>query len=377
MIRVGFDATAAAWQGAGIGRAARSLLLAMLRRREPDIEWVVFYLGQRIARGFEESLADHGVIPSLIPVSPRIGFIVWQRLRAPIPVELFTGRLDVLHSPDFVLPFSFARRRVLTIHDLTYLTHPHTAEPRLRERLDRAVRRSIGMADRIHCVSAHTAATVGDLLGYDADRIDVIYNGLDPELAAPPTAEEMERLDELALPDRFVLSVGTLQPRKNVLRTVRAVAELRSRGHDVGLVHVGATGWISDRDMASIDRIGRGFVVRLGAVDDGLLRALYARSQALAAVSEAEGFLLPIIEAMAHSVPVVTADASCMPEIAGGAALLADPLDVGAIADALERALDSGSDRERRLAAGVARAREFDWDRAARETLSSYRRALE
>lgn len=376
MIRVGFDATAAAWQGAGIGRAARSLLLAMLRRREPDIEWVVFYLGQRIARGFEESLADHGVIPSLIPVSPRLGFFIWQRMRAPIPVELFTGRLDLLHSPDFVLPFSFARRRVLTIHDLTYLTHPHTAEPRLRERLDRAVRRSIEIADRVHCVSAHTAAAVGGLLGYDADRIDVIYNGLDEKLAKPPTQDELDRLDELQLPERFVLSVGTLQPRKNMLRTVRAVAQLRSRGIDVGLVHVGATGWISDRDLASMDRFGEGFMVRLGSIDDGLLRALYARAQALAAVSEAEGFLLPIIEAMAHSVPVVTANTSCMPEIAGGAALLVDPFDVEAIADALAEALETGTDRERRLGAGVARAREFDWDRAARETLASYRSAL-
>lgn len=377
MIRVGFDATAAAWQVAGIGRAARSLLLAMLRRREPDIEWVVFYLGQRIARRFEESLADHGVIPSLIPVSPRLGFFLWQRLRAPIPVELFTGRLDLLHSPDFVLPFSFARRRVLTIHDLTYLSHPHTAEPRLRERLDRAVRRSIRSADRIHCVSAHTADAVGELLGFDSDRIDVIYNGLDPELAAPPTPDAVDRFEELGLPDRFVLSVGTLQPRKNLLRTVRAVAELRSRGHDVGLVHVGANGWISDRDLASIDRIGREFLVRLGVVDDGLLRALYARAQALAAVSEAEGFLLPIIEAMAHSTPVVTANASCMPEIAGGAALLADPLDVESIANALERALEPGPVRERRLAAGLARAGDFDWDRAARETLSSYRNVLD
>lgn len=376
MIRVGFDATAAAWQGAGIGRAARSLLLAMLRRREPDIEWVVFYLGQRIARGFEESLADHGVIPSLIPVSPRLGFFIWQRMRAPIPVELFTGRLDLLHSPDFVLPFSFARRRVLTIHDLTYMTHPHTAEPRLRERLDRAVRRSIEIADRVHCVSAHTAAAVGGLLGYDADRIDVIYNGLDERLAKPPTQDELDRLDELQLPERFVLSVGTLQPRKNMLRTVRAVAQLRSRGHDVGLVHVGATGWISDQDLASIDRFGEGFLVRLGSIDDGLLRALYARAQALAAVSEAEGFLLPIIEAMAHSVPVVTANASCMPEIAGGAALLVDPFDVEAIADALAEALEPGTDRERRLGAGVARARQFGWDRAARETLASYRSAL-
>ena len=151
---------------------------------------------------------------------------------------------------------------------------------------------------------------------------------------------------------------------------------MRSRGHDLGLVHVGAAGWISDRDLASIDRIGGEFLVRLGTVDDGLLRALYARAQALAAVSEAEGFLLPIIEAMAHSLPVVTANASCMPEIAGGAALLADPLDVEAIADALELALEPGADRERRLAAGMARAREFDWDRAARETLASYRSAL-
>ncbi len=376
MTRIGFDATAAAWQGAGIGRAARSLLLALLRRRDPDIEWVVFYLGQRIAKRFEEVLADHGVIPALIPVSPRVGWVLWQRLRAPIPVELFTGRLDLLHSPDFVLPFSFARRRVLTIHDLTYLTHPHTAEARLRERLDRAVRRSLGFADRVHCVSAHTAADVAELLGFEPDRIDVIYNGLDPYLAAPPDAADLARLDDLGLPERFVLSVGTLQPRKNVLRTVEAVANLRQRGHELGLVHAGATGWISDEELGRIEQTGREFLMRLGTVDDGLLRALYHRAAVLAAVSEAEGFLLPMIEAMAHSTPVVTGSASCMPEIAAGAALLANPYDVGEIADALERALESGPGRERLLAAGRDRAAGFDWDRAAAQTVASYRRAL-
>ena len=376
MIRIGFDATAAAWQGAGIGRAARSLLLAMLERGDPDIEWVIFYLGQRIARRFEETLADRGVIPSLIPVSPRIGFVIWQRLRVPLPVELFTGRLDVLHSPDFVLPFSFARRRVITIHDLTYLTHPHTAEPRLRDRLDRAVRRSVRSADRVHCVSGHTAAAVRDLLDIDPDRLDVIYNGLDGYLSAAARPEDIARLGDLGLPERFVLSVGTLQPRKNVLRTVRAVAALRSRGQDVGMVHVGATGWISRQDLASIDRIGRGFLVRLGAVDDGILRALYGRAAALVAVSEAEGFLLPMIEAMSHSVPVVTADASCMPEIAAGAAILADPYDVESIAAAIARVLEPGPERERLKAAGRDRAGQFEWDRAAAQTIESYRRAL-
>ena len=376
MIRVGFDATAAAWQGAGIGRTSRSLLLALLRRRDPDIEWVVFYLGQRIARGFEEVLADHGVIPALIPVSPRIGFVLWQRMRLPIPVELFTGRLDLLHSPDFVLPFSFARRRVLTIHDLTYLTHPHTAEPRLRERLDRAVRRSIAAADRVHCVSAHTAAEVSDLLGFDPARLDVIYNGLDPYLAAAPSEADLARLVDLDLPERFVLSVGTLQPRKNVLRTVEAVAALRRRGLELGMVHAGATGWIAKGDLERIDRTGEDFLVRLGIVDDGLLRALYARAAVLAAVSEAEGFLLPMIEAMAHSTPVVTADASCMPEVAGGAAFLADPYDVGKIADALAQALEADSERERLIAAGRERAAGFDWDLAAAQTVDSYRRAL-
>ncbi len=374
-MRVGFDATAAAWQSAGIGRAAKNLLVAMLRCQDRDIDWVIFYLGQRVNGHFEAALAEFGLIPILVPISPRLGFALWQRLRAPIPIELFTGRLDVLHSPDFVLPFSFARRRLVTIHDLSYLTHPHTADQKLRSRLDRAVRAGLRQADRVICVSQTTADELVELLAYDPARIDVIYNGLDGELAREPTERDQQRVRELGLPDRFVLSVGTLQPRKNLLRVARAVAMLRARGHDLGLIHAGAQGWISSDQLEQIDRAGTGFLTRLGPIDDGLLRALYERATVLAAVSESEGFLLPIIEAMTHSTPVVTANVSCMPEIAGGAALLADPYNEDQIASAIGSAAASGEQRSDLIARGLRRAAVFDWDIAAAATLGAYRSA--
>ncbi len=374
-MRVGFDATAAAWQSAGIGRSVWELLRSMLSQSGDDIDWVVFYQGHRTAARLEAMLATFNIRPMIVPFSPRLGFALWQRLRLPLPLELFTGQLDLLHAPDFVLPFSFAKAKVVTIHDLSFLTHPHTADANLQVRLDRAVRRALERADRVICISRTTANDVVSLLDYDPNRIDVIYCGLDSALSADPSEAELARLDEIHLPSRFVLSVGTLQPRKNLLRITRAVASLRASGEDVGLVHAGARGWISDADLGAIESTGAGFLHRLGPVDDGLLRALYARAGALAAVSEAEGFMLPMIEAMAHGVPVVTASVSCMPEIAADAALLANPYDHEEIATSLQSALTRGSSTTELIARGHARARDFDWDKAGAETLAAYRRA--
>jgi alpha-1,3-rhamnosyl/mannosyltransferase len=206
----------------------------------------------------------------------------------------------------------------------------------------------------------------------------VIHNGLDANFARRPTASQrQDARARFALPDRFVLAVGTIQPRKNLVRTAQAVAMARARGHDIHFVHVGAAGWLSEGVLAGLEDLDDGFVHRLGPVDDRWLPALYAEAEITLTVSLAEGFMLPIIESMAMGTPVITSQASCMPEIAGAAAELVDPLDVAEIGEAIVEVLDDRDLAERLTRAGEARAGAFNWADSAAATYAIYRQVAE
>lgn len=375
-MKVAFDATAAAWQIAGIGRSGRGLLKAL-----PDacrqLEIKAFYSGFRRSGLLEDGVLEGVWSGTRIPLHPRISFALWHKLRLPVPVELFAGRFDILHSPDFVLPPSICDRRIVTIHDLTYLTHPQTAVPSLRKHLEKSVERSVASADRIIAVSTETAVQITKHYGVPSSSIDVIYNGIDTKFLRVPCREAIDFVrGRYSLPERFVLVVGTLQPRKNLLKVVEAVKLIRQTHGDLGLIHVGPRGWISEKDLSDIVAQGEGFLQLLGPVPDAQLPAIYSQAVMTAAVSLAEGFMLPIVESMAVGTPVITSNTSCMPEIAGGAAMLVDPLDEKSIADSIEALIDDNGLHEDLVARGKIRSAGFSWSEAAEKTVDCYQKVL-
>jgi glycosyltransferase involved in cell wall biosynthesis len=219
----------------------------------------------------------------------------------------------------------------------------------------RVMARVVDSADRIIAVSADTANDLNVLLRVRPDRIRVVHNGVDAMFFgdAPST-----RINE-----RYVLFVGTPEPRKNLKRLAEAVGLLRSRGDRLSLVVAGAGGW--GEGLAQ----GEG-IEHVGRVSDSELHGLYANAACLAIPSLHEGFGLPALEAMAAGTPVVAADVGALPEVTGGAAILVDPENSTAIADGIERAI---SDRGRLVALGRAQARRFTWEITAALTAAVYR----
>ena len=288
---------------------------------------------------------------------------------------MITGRVDLFHSPDFVLPPVWRARTALTVHDLSFMRYPECSSPPLLEYLMRSVPRSVERADLVLADSESTRCDVIELLGIAEDRVRTLYAGVEERFsqpAAPDAVEAVRRRYGIARP--YILGLGTLQPRKNIPALIRAYHALReAHGVEHQLVIGGGRGWLDDEIYATIDALGlEGDVLLPGYVDDADLPALYTGAAVFAFPSLYEGFGIPILEAMACGTPVVSADASSLPEVTGDAALLVSPHDVEALAHALWRLLDDGDLRETLVERGRQRVALFSWEAAARTLLEAY-----
>ncbi|MFL5946124.1 MAG: glycosyltransferase family 4 protein [Gaiellaceae bacterium] len=258
---------------------------------------------------------------------------------------------DLLHCPTYRGPLRSARPLVVTVHDLAVLRHPETFNRWTRTYSPRVVPRVLRAASRVIAVSEFTRRELVELLGVPEERVRVVPNGVDAEFTS-----EGPRAD-----GDYVLTVGTLEPRKNLARLVEA-----ARRADVELRVVGARGW------GDVDVGGNG-VRWLGEVDDAELARLYRGARCVAYPSLYEGFGIPVLEAMACGAPVVTSRGTAMEEVADGAAVLVDAQDPAEIAAGIERA---AAERDTLVARGLERARAFSWEAVAGATLGVYREAL-
>jgi glycosyltransferase involved in cell wall biosynthesis len=282
------------------------------------------------------------------------------------------AKVDLLHSLGNTAPLA-GPRRVVTMHDLIYLSHPETTTGLLAKGLSVLAPAVARQATRIISDSEATARELERLLGTPRAKIDVVPlgPGLRPGTAPTPEAELRDQLGLGDLP--LVLSVSARRPHKNLARLVEAMG----RVPNAALVLPGYSSGFEDELRAVAERAGAADRVHLtGWIDDAQLEGLYAASTCLAFPSLAEGFGLPVLEAMLRGLPVACAAASALPEVAGDAALLFDPLSVDAMAAAVGHLLQDAALRARLIARGHDQAARFSWERAAAGTVDSYRRAL-
>ena len=383
-MRIGIDYTAAVNQGAGIGRYTRHLVQALLGLDAQD-EFVLLTAGGKPVRaGVSASEPQIRPVPSDIqgkpsarfarlPLTERAWAILWHRLRLPLWVELFSGRLDIFHSPDFALPPVRRARTVLTVHDLSFMRVPECSQPSLRAYLLRVVPSSVRRADMVLADSDSTRNDVIELLGVSPDRVRVIYPGVDDSFRrVQDTAVLAHVRQRYRLPERFVLSVGTLQPRKNLTRLIEAYAQARL-DTNVKLVIAGGTGWLYEGIFRRVEELRlQSEVYFPGYVAEEDLPALYTLAELFLFPSLYEGFGLPPLEAMACGTPVVTSNVSSLPEVMGDAGLMVDPRDVEALASAMGRVLGESSLRCTMVQRGLSQAQRFTWPRTAEELLRLY-----
>lgn len=346
----------------GTAVASLRLLTELLRRRDAgdqsmsDIEIVG-------VAGRHRKPPDPQWVPPvpvrMLPIARPWLYETWTRFGWP-RVESVTGPIDVCHATAQI-PAATRAPQVVTLHDVAFLSRPDRLTRHGATVLTRAVERA-RRTDLVACPSR----TVRDELiqhGFDPERIRVVPWGVDP--VAVIDEQRRATLGRYGLPDRFVLAVATLEPRKNLRRLAAAMDRLDD---PVPLVVAGAEGWGGVVEELSATRRDRLVFLGHAASDD--LAVLLDAATVLAYPSEAEGFGLPVLEAMAAGTPVVTSRGTATEEVAGDAAVLVDPFDVDAIAAGITAALD---DIERLAAAGRERAATFTWSATADATLAMYR----
>ena len=309
-------------------------------------------------------LFGSGVEDCRVLRSPRL----WTHVR--LSVEMAVSPPDVLFVPAHVVPLIHSLRSVVTVHDLGYLRHPEAHTWTQRSYLNWSTRWSVGRSVRVIADSEATLSDLDQWLPGSADKSKVVHPGRDELLREVTEADQLLRVHQrYGIRGRYLLHLGTLQPRKNLVRLVEAFSQLADQ--ELYLVLAGKPGWLAEpilQRVADLDLTDR--VVFTGYVDEDDLAALHSAAVCFVFPSLYEGFGFPVLEAQACGTPVVASSRSSVPEVAGDGAILVDPEDTGAIAAAIERVLSSESVQSHLVARGFANLNRFSWRRCAEETLA-------
>jgi glycosyltransferase involved in cell wall biosynthesis len=355
-VRIVVDVSPLSRPRTGIGNYLRGMLAGLVEAAGGDHELVAFGpTGPRGRPRIHEALA--GLELELrLPLLPRAHWwrTAWSRLGRP-PVETVVGHLDVFHFSDWMYPAQRRGIRATTIHDLVPLRFPEWVQPQTRRMHGPKYENAARTCDRVFVDSRFTAGEVVELLRVPEERIVVAYPGIDPRFR--PDGDKADPGGP------YVLTVSTLEPRKNLPALVKAFALLRQRHPDLMLAIAGLGGWGEQLHASEGVRL-------LGFVSDDELARLYRGAAAFAYPSLFEGFGIPVVEALACGLPAVVSSHPSLDEASGNEALRADPKDAEAFADALEEALDA------RRGKGVNHAAQFTWRACGEAVLAGYESAL-
>jgi glycosyltransferase involved in cell wall biosynthesis len=363
LLRIGLDAHMVGGHETGNETYVVGLLEGLSQLQE-DFEVDVFHAGALAA------LESNHLRPQrLLSSNP------WLRLGIDLPVRSWSDGLDVLHMT-YVAPAWSRCPIVLTVHDITFATNPEWFSARDLRVLSSAVPWSMRRAAKVITVSEVCRRQIIEHFRVPADRVVCIHDAPGPAAQAIDAEAARSELARIGLdPGRpYVLSVGNLQPRKNLVRLIQAFRALSAEGLDVDLVVVGAERYRAQEVLEAAGEVS-GRIRFTGYIGDRTLAACYSLAAAFVMPSLFEGFGIPAIEAMAHGIPVACSRGGALPEVCVDAAVYFDALDVESIAGALKRTLSDESLRGQLVRKGKAQASSFSWRESARQTLATYRSA--
>ncbi len=375
-MKIGIDYTAALKQSGGIGRYTRGLITT-LAQFDRQNQYTLLATNDAPAADLRAFHSFSNFSYKTYPLPERWLTIAWHRFFLPIPVEWFAGRLDLFHSPNFILPPTQHAKTLLTVHDLSFIRHPQGAVANLRQWLNQVVPRSLAHADHILADSESTKLDLTELFKINPADITVVGAGVEERfqpVTETATLAAVRQRYHLPPAEKLILGLGTLEPRKNFTGLIAAFSQspVRETHH---LVIAGGKGWLYDDIFAAAHTSPVAERIHLiGFVADEDLPALYSLADIFAYPSHYEGFGIPIIEAMACGTPVVCANNSCLPEVAGQSALQVTATDTIALAAALTQLATDLTLREQAIREGFRQAQKFTWSAAAQRLLRVYQR---
>jgi glycosyltransferase involved in cell wall biosynthesis len=366
----------------GIGNIAYYTLRALLNV-EDRLFYTLYYIqyNQRVRKPIEKFVGER-VRCRYFRLPSRLTIPWWSRIKWP-PIEWFVGRADIVHGTNQFLPPSRHAKKVLTIYDLTALSHPSTHTERSRWVAMSSIGVSLERADLVISISQNTSKELVQWFQYPEERIRIVYPGVDfkrfhPLGASDDLEKEKTVLHKYCIPDEFMLCIGTLEPRKNIERLIEACHLLKQNGISIPpLVLIGGRGWLYNTIFKKvIDLKMQDEVIFAGFIGHEDLPVILRLSYLFVYPSLYEGFGIPPLEAMASAVPVVTSNVSSLPEVVGNTAIMVNPLSVESIANGIRKGVEEAALRDYLIVKGLERAQDFTWERTARDTLSVYRELI-
>jgi len=378
-MRIAIDARTIEAERTGLGEYVQELVRG-LGRIAPHHRYLLF--------------GREGMVPPMVPLvdtlqpnveyrstkatpSDRYRRDFWENIV--LPRALGRWNADLFHSPAWLLPLRpMSRATVITIHDTTHFKFPGMHNRLIGYRFRLRATRSVALADAIIAISESTKRDIIGQFRVDEERVVVVHNGVNERFSPEPDSDGPARLLRLGVREPYILSVGTLEPRKNHLGLIHAFEHIAEEYPDVDLVLAGRPGWLYEPILQAVERSPYQRRIRLlHYVSDDDLPELYRRAQVMAYPSFYEGFGSPPLEALASGTPVLTSRCSSLPEVVGDAAVLVDPNRIDEISQGLSALISNPGLRQKHRAAGLQQASRFSWSRAAAQTLGVYEMALE
>ena len=360
---------------AGVGHYTYHLVRALLDL-DQDNDYVLFF-DYRMPREATQEFVQANTRISFFPFSSYGKFLPFAYSHMLVSAAVLKHRLHVFHGPANTVPLAYPKRSVITLHDLAIYRHPEWFPSQVfSTRL--LVPQSVRKAKHIIAVSKATKGDLQELFNVPSKKISVI-----PEAASTELLELNDRLHDVRkkykLPGRYLLFVGTIEPRKNLQVLLEAWARLQQMRpeavKDTQLVLAGGVGYLGEPIIALIKKMKLNETVRhIGYVSHNHKILLMQQAAGFIFPTLYEGFGLPVLEAMQLGVPVITTNTSSIPEVTGSAALLVEPSDVEDIAQAMKRVLTDPKQSKRMVTAGLVQAKKFSWQKTAEQTLAVYQK---
>lgn len=354
-------------------------LASSLSELKADADFFLFYFSRNRSLNLpflNNRARQHRITSQTI----RLYGLLWKYLQFPA-IDRFLPKVDILHFPNFFIrPFKHGKC-VLTIHDLSFIRYPQFTEPKNLKFLTKQVKMAVHRADKIIADSDFTRNEIIDVYDVTPSNVVTVYPGIRNVFREPVSPRAIESVRKnYNLEGRFILFVGTIEPRKNLLGLIegfRIMRESSPHFRDVKLVICGMSGWLFETTLKRMEQpdVADG-IVRTGYISDEDLPALYSAAEALALPSWYEGFGFPCVEAMACGVPVLCSKDSSMSEITKDASVLVDPARTESIAEGLIRILSDSESRKNLVTKGKLLAKNYLWERTAKETYEVYKSLL-